>query len=72
MIDKENTRPWMGGRFQNVNSGFQWSDGSQIAAEFWAAGEPSRDGDCVQIDDYRQLNDVGCEKSLPFVCENKS
>ena len=51
-------RTWLGGKF-----GWSWSDGTPWDYQNWLSGEPSGDGECLEILTDRtqgEWNDRGC------------
>jgi hypothetical protein len=68
-----NTPIWLGLRAPASSGSFAWSDGSALAYDAYAPGEPAGDGSderCVSLhaEDGRWTAG-GCYRALPYVCE---
>ena len=63
---------WVGLDDTGVEGEFVHSDGEPSNLTTWAAGEPNdwaRSEDCTQLRLNGQLNDLNCDRDLPFVCQ---
>ncbi|KAH3780149.1 macrophage mannose receptor 1-like isoform X2 [Dreissena polymorpha] len=65
---------WVGARRKPGMTIIKWLDGDNVS-QFWDNGEPNdvRE-ECVELYHYNypaSLNDLQCEKELPFVCEGQ-
>ena len=68
-----NISSWIGlHRDPKSSSRWLWIDGSRTIYPNWGSGEPNNVGgseDCVEIRPDGKLNDMPCNRSLPYFCE---
>ncbi|XP_033123570.1 alpha-N-acetylgalactosamine-specific lectin-like [Anneissia japonica] len=62
---------WIG--LKRSDETWSWSDKSPYTYSNWAQGEPSKDGDCVQLkhtdNSFLTWNDYTCDAAFAYVCE---
>ena len=68
------TYPWIGGRDQEQEGIWKWSNGTPLNFTKWGNGQPDdyeKSEDCLQFNGERTIdgwNDLQCEKHQMFVC----
>jgi hypothetical protein len=67
-------RWWLGGGDRETEGVFKWRDGSALADDMWAKGQPDNEAcnqDCVALrkGGGGSLNDTHCGQHRPFVCQ---
>merc|ERR1712142_764444 len=62
---------WIGASDLNPEKTFVWTNGKSLKYTNWKAGQPSGDGDCVEVNFYKPglWNDKPCHVSRKFMCE---
>ena len=69
-MTSDGTRFWLGGWL--LDGTWSWSDGTPWDYENWEPGQPSGDGDCLNMEETKQWNDRGCNNignDLGYVCK---
>jgi len=76
---KFHTPMWLGATDEGHDDVWLWMDGSQVADQYWGAGEPSHslltDENCMATNyksiwmDYGEWVDKHCQSMLKFACE---
>merc|ERR1712042_21805 len=62
---------WIGASDLNPEKTFVWTTGKSLKYTNWKPGQPSGDGDCVEVNFYKPglWNDKPCHVSRKFMCE---
>ncbi|XP_025107845.1 alpha-N-acetylgalactosamine-specific lectin-like [Pomacea canaliculata] len=67
------TRLWVGGKDENKDGLFEWTDGEVIdqASGVWSTGEPSisPDESCVVLRPEYRMADQNCSKTHSYICQ---
>ena len=73
LTDKNGEDFWIGANDKDLEGDWVWeSDKSKLVIRDWHTGQPSKDGDCVEIRWYQSLyrwNDVICSHFILYICE---